>query len=383
MDFRNEEYFKALIHSCLSGQANEKDIEDLRLWINQSDDHKKQFIEIRRAWILMSQAPPRGKFNKAKYDGWKTLSAKLKLNGKKDTIKSISTFQKIIRIAAVFLLLISIGTATAWRVTLNRYHNLVNKEIAHQFNVPKGSESEVILPDGTKVNLNAGSVLKYSGDYGLTARHVTLEGEGYFDVETDHEKPFIVEAFGLKIKALGTIFNVKAYPEENSITTTLIEGAVRIEGEGVDLIMTPKQKITYTKGVLIEQLPQEEKTEVAVKSSILEKAEYSKESPQIKLASNVNTIELTAWKDGRLIFNSEELRNLSILLERKFNVDINIESEELLNYKFTGTFHQETLEQILNVINLSAPIKYQIEKGVVTIRLDPKRRAIFREVISN
>ena len=253
----------------------------------------------------------------------------------------------------------------------------------HQVNVPKGSESEVILPDGTKVILNAGSIIKYYGDFGLTSRNVTLEGEGYFDVETDHEKPFIVEAFGLKIKALGTIFNVKAYPEENSITTTLVEGTVRIEGDGVDLIMAPKQKITYIRGVNKEQLPQEEKTEVALKPSIQKKAALKTEPPQIKLASNVNTLELTAWKDGRLIFNSEKLSSLAILLERKFNVDIKIESAELLNYKFTGTFHQETLEQILNIINLSAPINYQIEKGVVNIRLDPKRRAIFKEVISN
>ena len=380
----NEEYFKALIHSYLSNQATEKDVKDLWLWINQSDDHKKQFTEIKRAWILMSQVSPRGRFNKVKYDEWRRVEEKLVPDNQQHAVVSVSPWHKILRIAAALLLLISIGTAIAWRVSSNRYHKLVNTEIVHQVNVPKGSESEVILPDGTKVNLNAGSILKYYGDFGLTSRNVTLEGEGYFDVKTDSEKPFIVEAFGLKIKALGTIFNVKAYPEENSITTTLVEGTVRVEGEGVDLIMAPKQKITYTRELIKEeQLPQQEKTELALKPTIQEKAEIRAEPPQVKLASNVNTLELTSWKDGRLIFNSEKLKCLAVLLERKFDVDIKIESEELLNYKFTGTFHQETLEQILNIINLSAPIKYEIEKGVVTIGLDPKRRAVFKEVISN
>ncbi|TVR70768.1 MAG: hypothetical protein EA408_10605, partial [Marinilabiliales bacterium] len=68
MDFTNEQYYKDLIHSYFSNQASEKDVEELQLWIDQSDDNKKQFIEFRRAWMLTSQSSPKGKFNKAKYD---------------------------------------------------------------------------------------------------------------------------------------------------------------------------------------------------------------------------------------------------------------------------------------------------------------------------
>jgi transmembrane sensor len=91
-----------------------------------------------------------------------------------------------------------------------------------------GGRSEVILPDGSKVKLNAGSNISYSNNFGYAERNILLEGEGYFEVETNPQIPFVVEASGLKIKAFGTIFNVKAYPEEEEITTTLVEGMVKL-----------------------------------------------------------------------------------------------------------------------------------------------------------
>ncbi len=383
MDFCSEEYINILINSYLSNQASEQEVKELVLWINQSDDNRTKFIEYSRVWMLTTQAQPKGKFNKAKYEEWNKLSEKLGSDNKNIPVISTSPLQKFIRIAAVFLLLFSIGATIAWRVTSNRLNNFANKENFHQIIVPKGSKSEVILPDGTQVTLNAGSSLSYSTNFGLTKRKVVLNGEGYFNVTTNPGVPFIVDALGLKIKALGTIFNVKAYPEETSITTTLVEGIVKIEGEGVNLTMNPKQKVTYIKANQRQEISSAQKTEESAKKDIPLKPAESSEEQQIKLASNVNTYEHTAWKDGRLIFNSEKLRTLAVLLERKFDVAIKIQSEELLNYKFTGTFHQETLEQILDIMNLSAPLKYNIEKGIVTVNLDVKRRAVFKEMITN
>ena len=383
MDLSGGEYINILIHNYLSNQASEKELKELLMWINQSDDNRKKFIEYRRIWMLTSQAQPRGKFNKAKYEELKNLAQKMGGDEKSIKIISITPLQKFIRIAAVLLLLISIGATIAWRVTSNRLNTFTTREIAHQINVPKGGKSEVILPDGTQVILNAGSSLNYSANYGFSDRNVILKGEGYFNVKTNPAMPFIVDAYGLKIKAFGTTFNVKAYPEEKIITTTLVEGIVRIEGEGVNLTMNPKQKVTYVKAEQRQEISKGIKTEDPVKKDIQIKPAENIEEQQTSLTSNVNTFELTAWKDNRLFFNAEKLQNLAVLLERKFDVAIQIESEELLNYKFTGTFHQETLEQILDIINLSAPIKYSIYKGIVRINLDVKRKAVFKEMIKN
>ncbi len=382
MDFNKEEYFNVLTHNYLSGQACNRDVEDLLLWINESEDNKKQFIALRRAWVLTSQATPKGRFNKAKYDEWRKLSAKIDEHDDQIPVVFLTSWQKFIRIAAAFLIFLSIGSVVAWRVTSSRLHNVISNDIIHKIEVPFGSKTEITLPDGTRVSLNAGSKLSYSNSYGFSGREVHLEGEGYFDVQTNPQLPFTVDAFGLKIKALGTKFNVKAYPEEQSLTTTLIEGIVKIEGDDVNLTMAPRQKITYIKTDTDKLIPLHESVSpTGVKQSVKDELQTAEE-PRIRLSSNVNTYEHIAWKDGRLIFKAEKLSSLAVSLERKFDVAIKINSEELLNYKFTGTFHQETLEQILNIINLSAPMKYQIEKGVVTIQLDPKRRAVFRDVIS-
>jgi transmembrane sensor len=382
MDLKNEEYYKELIHGYLSNQASEEELKELQLWIDHSDDNSKQLIEFSRAWMLSSQFPPRGKFNKAKNDEWKNLSDKLSAKGEKIPRIIISPLQKALRIAVVFLLLVSVGTTIAWRISSQKLQSLISMETVQQIYAPMGGRSEVILPDGSKVKLNAGSNISYSNNFGYAERNILLEGEGYFEVETNPEIPFIVEVSGLKIKAYGTIFNVKAYPEEEEITTTLVEGMVKIEGENIDFTMTPSQKVTYVKGQYRHVLPEEEKTRPESKKSIPEK-KVEIEPPKLLLANNINTREITAWKDGIFIFTAEKLSSLAVILERKYDVSIEIESEELRNHRFSGTFHQETLEQILGIINLSAPIKYEIERGVVTIQLDQRRRHIFRELSMN
>lgn len=379
MDLRNEDYYKNLINCHLSHQISEKNNEELLRWINQSENNKKQFIELSRTFKLTSLATPRGKFNKAKYVEWNKLSDKLSSDDKKNPV-IITPLQKVIRIAAVFFLLVALGTTFAWIITSNKLQNLISQETVHQIYVPLGGRSEVILPDGSKVRLNAGSNLSYSANFGYDNRNVLLEGEGHFEVETNPQIPFVVEASGLKIKAYGTIFNIKAYPEEEEITTTLVEGIVKIEGENIDLTMSPFQKVTYTKHkqVLPDQEGQIKDEEEPIIAEKVKKGKVVR--APVTLANNVDIREITSWKDGVFIFNSEKLSNLSVILARKYDVSIKIESEELNNHKFTGTFHQETLEQILGIINMSAPINYKIEKGVVSIRLDKERSVIFKEL---
>ena len=383
MNNKNDSYFKELIISYLTDKTSREEVTELFHWIDQSPDNKKQFIEYRRAWMLASQASPKGKFNKAKYDEWKKFSDKLSAKGEKIPRIIISPLQKALRIAAVFLLLVSVGATIAWRITSQRLQNLLSMETVQHIKAPMGGRSEVILPDGSRVKLNAGSNISYSNNFGYAERNILLEGEGYFEVETNPQMPFVVEASGLKIKAFGTIFNVKAYPEEEEVITTLVEGMVKIEGENIDLTMTPSQRVTYIKGRYSDVLPEEDETRPEEELSTAEKKVEIIEPPKLLLANNINTREITAWKDGVFIFTAEKLSNLAVILERKYDVSIEIESDELRNHRFTGTFHQETLEQILGIINLSAPIMYEIEKGVVTIQLDQRRRHIFRELSMN
>jgi transmembrane sensor len=196
MSFTNDDYYRELIHAFLSNQISEEEVKELQDWIGQSDDNKKQFVECRRVWMLTSQGAQKGKFNKAKYDEWQKLSGKLTPKGEKPSPVILSPLNKLIRIAAIFLLMVSVGTTIAWIINARKLQIFTSMETASQIKAPLGGRSEVTLPDGSIVKLNAGSTISYSRNYGYTERNILLEGEGYFEVETDPRMPFVVEASG-------------------------------------------------------------------------------------------------------------------------------------------------------------------------------------------
>ncbi len=383
MELKDKEYYKGIINKCLGNDVSDKDIHELRRWINSSEKNRQEFFELKKIWLITSQASPRGRFNRAKYEEWNKLYSKISPEMPSSNSRTFSVLRYTSGIAAVILLFIAIGVTLAWLNTAGKLREITSAEKTYEIIVPHGGKSEIIMPDGSRVNLNAGSVFSYSGNFGFTDRKVFLEGEGYFEVESDCDMPFVVTASDIQIHALGTVFNVKAYPDEEEVITTLVEGVVKIRGDNIDLTMSPDQRVTYIRGRQPshhkeDYMKQEEVEEEKISPRI--QTEEAFKAPILKLANNINTLEITAWKEGVFIFNSERLKDLAVRLERRFDVTIEIESEELKNHVFTGTFHQETLEQILNVINISAPIKYQIEQGTVIIQSDSNREALFREL---
>jgi transmembrane sensor len=284
------------------------------------------------------------------------------------------------------LLIFFAGVSTYWIFGTKLSQQSSN--IEYEVIAPRGGKSEIVLADGTKVWLNAGTRLRYRADYGINNRNVSLEGEGYFSVVKNPQKPFIVMTSGYKIKAFGTSFNVKAYPEEKSVTTTLVEGIVKIEGKGVNLSLKPKQVVIVKKEAtklalsLNKPVPLNSKeTKMSQPISVMDKKIIN--TNNVTVTANVNTNIYTAWKDNLWIIESEPLKDIAVIIERKFNVTIDIKSPELNQYTFTGKFNNETLEQILDIFKLTAPLNYQINKGVVTIKEEQKRKATYNNLINN
>ena len=210
---------------------------------------------------------------------------------------------------------------------------------------PYGSKTEMILPDGSKVWLNAGSKLKYPNDFNSNNRDVLLEGEAFFQVEKNKSLPFVVNALGLDVKVVGTTFNVKAYESENTITTILVEGKVLLESE----------KYRFEKEV--EMCPSQ-------------KAVFSKTDRKLVIADLEDVYSEISWKDNLLIIKGEELVDLAVKLERKYDVSIRFDSEDVKEYKFTGTLKDETIQQVLDVIKFSAPIDYHINGKNIVLELN-------------
>ena len=240
--------------------------------------------------------------------------------------------------------------------------------------VPRGSKSTIMLPDGSKVILNAASKITYTTDFGWESREISLVGEAYFDVKSNPEKPFTVHTSHLDIQAFGTAFNVKAYPEDRMIETTLEHGELKVNSRNdnsLDISLQPKQNVVYYK--TDETAPKQEKTTKGTAPSSMAQTDV----PVPVITDEVNTSLYTSWKDAEWLIESKSFSELAGLLERRYNVTIVFVSNELKNYSFSGIIRNETIEQVLNVVSITAPLKYTIDQGNVRLQIDQKRKKYF------
>ncbi|WP_163708745.1 FecR family protein [Mangrovibacterium lignilyticum] len=221
---------------------------------------------------------------------------------------------------------------------------------------PLGSISRVTLPDSSVVWLNAGSKLKYSTQFNVSNRDLSLEGEGYFEVAKNKELPFTVDAFGFQVRAVGTEFNVKAYADEETIETLLVEGKVELEHRTVNIAketyLNPKFKATFYKS---------------------RKTAMENGQPRLVISPNNDPLLYTSWKDDRFVFKSVVFKDLMLMLGRKYNVTFQLENKEIESYRFTGTLEDESIEQVMEVIRMSSPITYEINGKKVIINKDFER----------
>lgn len=278
-------------------------------------------------------------------------------------------FKSLTRYAAIFIIAFSISGILFYY--LGKNHVAIPRECYSELNVPLGSRANFSLPDGTTVTLNAGSRLKYDNRFGISDRVVQLEGEGYFKVAKDASRPFIVKTLYLSVRALGTEFNVKAYSDDKTIETTLVEGAVNIESisdrKVTEIhVLKPNQKFTYfkTDSTIVDET-------TSVKEKIGNKTqpvETQKIASIPKLVTeNINIEPVISWKENRWIFEKQSLSQIAIALERKFDVQIKFDSDRLKAYRFTGIIINEPIEQVLEVMSITAPINFKLKGRVVTL----------------
>lgn len=218
--------------------------------------------------------------------------------------------------------------------------------------VEKGQKANVVLPDGSKVWVNSDSKLSYGSRFNKKERVLQLEGEAYFEVASDKDRPFIVETNEMAVRALGTSFNVKSYEDENSASTVLRTGRVEVTTDSDCLILNPNEKIVFNK-----------QTGHAQKSSIDNATDY------------IN------WKYNELTFNGETFENIAHTLERYYNTRIIFESESLKKYRFTGTPGNTSLESILQILSLTSPLSYEVKDSMIILRENMKQKAYYEKAL--
>lgn len=222
-----------------------------------------------------------------------------------------------------------------------------------------GAKSRLLLPDGSVVWLNSGSRISYPANFTDSLREVELEGEAYFDVAKNAGHPFIVHTRDIDIKVLGTVFNVKCYPEDNKTEATLISGLVQVSkkdgGDKEILLLHPHEKVVVNR--VLESVPTNTGTAVPVNMMV----------EQLKKNATDTAMVETAWVYNRLVFDGEDFREISHEMERWYNVKIFIHDSAVARYRFHAKFEHENVTEVLSALRLSLPFTFKINNNEVNI----------------
>lgn len=226
-----------------------------------------------------------------------------------------------------------------------KYESVGAKDIELTYNkltVPFGKRFEIELSDGTVIQLNAGTILKYPVTFSdPNSRDVYLEGEAFFSVQKNPEHPFIVHTKNMNVRVLGTKFNVSSYENEDTTSTVLLEGSVKVlrpnENDNLDVgtIISPNQQAAIQYGELSVE-------EVDVEKYI-------------------------AWTQGILYFDNDRFADIVKELERHYNVKILNKYQELNSVRYTGTFQYKTISQVLEVFKRNTQFEYKLNNELIII----------------
>lgn len=259
-----------------------------------------------------------------------------------------------LRITAAAILLTLLGTVVFWMLRPQE------KPEGRVFATSNGERKNIQLPDGTLVNLNAGSVVRMHPDFGMSSREVNLEGEAFFDVKHNDKLPFIVHTAVMDVKALGTAFDVRAYTEEKVTETALIRGLIEVtlkENHNRKLLLSSNHKVAWNKAT---------RHIVNTDSAVMKPSRLQDGVPEKIELTQLGEIKEIAWKENKLIFENELFGDIAMMLERWYGVRIVFTDDEIRSYRFTGLFEKEDLEAVLNFLKESRPFHFKIENNDVT-----------------
>lgn len=235
-----------------------------------------------------------------------------------------------------------IGSQTGNKIAYNSDEVQATELVYNTLKVPYGKRFEIVLSDGTKVHLNAGTSLKYPVQFIKDQkREVYLTGEAFFSVSKDENHPFLVHTNDLNVQVLGTAFNFSSYPEDDAVNVVLVEGSVNLfaaNNHENKTLLSPGFMGTYQRA---------QSGEISTKPVI--------------------TDVYTSWIHGGLVFRNMTFGNILKKMERHFNVTIINNNVELTDEKFNASFRDEPIEKILEYFKITYNIEYTIKNNIITI----------------
>ena len=309
-DIMQESHTYYLLSKYMDHTISTEELKTLRLLVNLSDDDELS-LSLSHLW---ENGRP---FEEVDERIIRDMFSGIQNRTRKE--RFVMVFRKLARIAAILLIpLLSVLSGYLYFNPVNQEEGIGNLVV----HADRGERSGVTLPDGTQVKLNAESSLSYTHDFGRELRQVNLEGEAYFEVTRNEDKPFVVHTKYLDIEVLGTSFNVYSYERENVMEMALISGRIKIQ-------------------------------------TCSEPSRVNKESGIITVEKTDNRFE-TAWLRGDLVFRSTTLSDVLAKLERRYGVNIHLNDSSLANDLFTGNFDSEYIVEVMDLLERHYDFTYDV-----------------------
>ncbi len=314
------------IFTYLRGEANEEQAKLAGEWL-KIPENQDIYSQIKKINSLTTDLHLLNEFNVK--DGKQRVLKKYRTN------KLVVLSNWMQKIAAVLFIPALLGGIWYYLQQNELRKNLERLMVTQEIVTQPGTKTHLFLPDSTEVWLNAASTLKFPSVFAGNERRIELDGEAYFQVYKNKQKPFIVGTRFQDVQAIGTAFNISAYSGDLKYSTTLVEGKVKVADR-----MKVDQIIFLEPGIQLN---------------------YNTEEKNYK-QQMVRVQDVIAWRDGVIIFNETPFSEAAAKLGRWFNADIQISDQSIANYRVTGTFTSESLEQVMELLALSTPIDYSISK---------------------
>ncbi len=321
-----------LIYNYISGEASEQEKEAVKKWAAESEERQKELSRIKNIWILSglnNEINP-----EQKQQAIQQILARIKELNNTPERKTIQL--NGLKYAAI-IVLVALFSGTIGYFVFQSKNNIYQSAYT-EIIVPNGERSTVVLPDGSKVQLNSGSILKFKSSFDSNNRTVSLDGEGYFEVSHDKSKPFFVETTNFQVEVLGTKFNVSSYTDDANTTAYLESGKVKINLEdGQSILLKPTESTEYNK------------TTNTIRKFAYDDSRY------------------TDWTRGILTFNGETIEELSKKLERRFGVQIAFSDDTVKQRIYTGSIKDQDLKTVLEAIKFTSSLNYTKAGNQITI----------------
>ncbi len=264
---------------------------------------------------------------------------------------------------SVFAIITAVYFLFGGRASENKPVMAEGKEIKNEISTRNGNRTRIQLLDGSTVWLNAGSKLDYGKDFGGAKREVYLTGEAFFDVTKNPEKPFIIHTNAIDVKVIGTQFNVRCYPTDKMVETSLIKGSVEVlvKNRGEKWVLKPNEKLLVENVTSLPLKRSKDEAEPVRARQVLVAIK------PLTYQNNDSVSVEAAWVRNKLSFQDESFAEVAQKMERWYDVEFEFRTEGLKNLSVYGSFTSETLQQALEALEFSFGFKYSMQGKKVII----------------